>query len=206
MINIVNRVQCSEYLHKIGEAYDINGNIKSYCLDYSIVESIIDDYLNSGNKEKWLLWKEAETTIHNYRCRRQNVRKRIEKMMSNGVCLFVTMTFAPKWFDKYSKDRLLEKSRDWVRRYLNSFNVPYVANADYGDSITHRLHYHAVIQLDYIDVHSWPYGKSLYVKKINVGKKNYEKLSTYITKLTYHATKISTVDEELPTIIYSRKS
>ena len=109
-------------------------------------------------------------------------------------CLFLTFTFDEIVLQKTNADTRRQK----VIRYLKSYNVPYVANIDFGKQ-NGREHYHAIIQTDNVDYSLYDYG-ALNGKKI-VSTSDNVKLAKYISKLTNHAIKDTT---KRNSIIYSR--
>ena len=126
------------------------------------------------------------------------IKERIEYMLLNGSCIFLTLTFN----DETLNNSTSEDRRRFVRRYLKSFNCPYVANIDFGNK-NHREHYHAIINADCIDYSNWrKYGNinGERIRNRNI-KSDKTKLAKYICKLSNHAIKETTKRSAL---IYSR--
>lgn len=152
--------------------------------------------------ERDLLLEDIEL-IKKYYSRRSSkvsrLKKRIKKMFVKD-CVFLTLTFRDDVLSSCSSDT----RRTYVRRFLKSFGVPYVANIDFGlnDEFTHREHYHAVLQKDKIPLNCWSYGIS-HVEKIRCDSCSSAKLSQYIVKITNHAYKDST--KNLNNLLYSRR-
>lgn len=144
--------------------------------------------------------------ISNAKCKRvQKLKGRIFDMIYKNDCLFLTLTFSDMSLERTSADT----RRQLVRRFLNSFNVPYVANIDFGKK-NGREHYHAVIETGRIDYSKWKYGAINGLKIRNdikyddngvMTSESVEKISRYVAKLTNHAIKETT---KRSVIIYSR--
>lgn len=126
----------------------------------------------------------------------KRLRRKIEKMLTNSPCLWITLTF---------KDSVLETTREdtrrqYVRKYLKNNYPDYIANIDYG-SINEREHYHAIIATNNINLREWHQYGAIKVEHIRVNKQSEKRLPKYITKLTNHAIKETT---KRCHIIYSR--
>ena len=124
--------------------------------------------------------------------RTKRLRFRVAKLLKKP-CLFLTLTFNNEAMQATS----IETKRRYVSRCLKQFDVPYIANVDYG-SKNDRLHYHAIIQLERISHDAWIYG-NLDFKKVVVP--NDAAISKYLNKLTNHAIKETCKGNRL---IYSR--
>jgi len=127
--------------------------------------------------------------------RGQHLKDKVNSLLKMP-CLFLTYTFTNDTLKKYQN---VESLRRFVRRHLNSLGcqVRYIANIDYG-SKNDRVHYHAIVQTDYIDPTTWSYG-ALNVKRIT--NPNSRALGKYISKLTNHAIKDTA---KCNRVIYSR--
>lgn len=130
--------------------------------------------------------------------RTKRLKERIQSMLLNGCCLFLTLTFN----DDTLSNTTEKQRRVFVVRYLKSFGCSYVANIDFGKE-NHREHYHAVINTDRIDYSYWHKygaidGEKIRNKDIRSDK---TKLAKYICKLSNHAIKETTKRNSL---IYSR--
>lgn len=144
--------------------------------------------------------------ISNAKCKRVlKLKKRIFDMIYKNDCLFLTLTFNNYSMEHNSAD----SRRQAVRRFLNSLNVPYVANIDFGAK-NEREHYHAVVEIGRIDYKKWKYGAINGLKIRNdikydedgvITSESVEKISRYVAKLTNHAIKETT---KRSVIIYSR--
>lgn len=130
----------------------------------------------------------------NYYNRNNRLSKKIEKLISDYESpVFITLTFNDSSLDFLS----YETRRKYVRRFLNSQGVLYVANVDYGKE-NGREHYHAVVN-NRVDPLAWSYGACNCKMIIN---KNCKALAKYINKLTNHALKDTA--NRGSRIIYSR--
>lgn len=118
-------------------------------------------------------------------------------LQNNDKVSFLTMTFN----DSILASTSAETRRKYIIRFLKSFNVPYVANIDYGLK-NEREHYHAVIAT--ADVSRHAYNKFVPDSSINfklIYNNNSKALAKYINKLTNHAIKNTTKSCR---VIYSR--
>lgn len=137
--------------------------------------------------------------IENASCHRATrLRSRIEKMLLNGECLFLTLTFNDETLNNTSVDT----RRQYVRKYLKRFNCPYVANIDFGKE-NGREHYHAVINTSRIELKDWRIYGNINVERVRNNRIELSKtrLSKYISKLSNHAIKETT---KRSCLIYSR--
>jgi len=130
--------------------------------------------------------------------RTNRLKQRIERMLLNGSCIFLTLTFNDDTLNNTTE----KQRRVFVTRYLKLFNCMYVANIDFGKT-NHREHYHALINCDRIDYSLWNQygninGEKVRNKDISSDK---TKLAKYICKLSNHAIKETTRRSSL---IYSR--
>lgn len=130
--------------------------------------------------------------------RATRLRKRIETMLLNGDCLFLTLTFNDDTLTNTNENT----RRQLVVRYLKSFNCQYIANIDFGAK-NGREHYHAIINTNSIDLKAWRKNGNINVQRVR--NKDIEvsktRLSKYISKLSNHAVKETT---KRNAIIYSR--
>ena len=150
-------------------------------------------------------YKEYSRISHAKLTRVTRLKGRIFDMIYKNDCLFLTLTFTDKALERTSADF----RRIAVRRFLNSLNVPYVANIDFGKK-NGREHYHAVVETGRIDYSKWKYGAINGLKIRNdikydddgvMTSESVEKISRYVAKLTNHAIKETT---KRSVIIYSR--
>ena len=135
--------------------------------------------------------------FNNRRKRVQRLKSKLRKRVELYDCLFLTLTFTNEVLSSTNE----KTRRTYVSRFLRDLCVPfYVANIDYGEQ-NEREHYHAIVQSNFIDCHSYKYG-IINVERIRKNKLGADKISYYINKLSYHAFKDSTGQCRL---IYSKK-
>lgn len=138
----------------------------------------------------------CEQLNNSYYCRYKRLRDRISDMFDVFDCTFVTLTFE----DKYLSSSL-DTKKEYVKRFLSSFDMPYVANVDYG-STNGRIHFHAVIasHREQIENEPWKYGFQ-YCESCRTDIDDEKRLAKYVAKLSAHALKDTTKNSRL---IYSR--
>lgn len=117
--------------------------------------------------------------------RRYRVRQKTKGIICSGKALFLTLTFRDEVLDRTTP----ETRRRYVARWLKSVAPVYCANIDYGD-LHEREHYHAIAQVDWVDLSSWKYGFS-YAEQVKTSDDDLARLSKYVVKLTKHAMKDS---------------
>ena len=155
--------------------------------------------------------------------RRKKVKRRIEYMVTTGNCIFLTFTFTDDTLNSTTSDY----RRKRVVKFCEKYNCLYVGNIDFGvkdeyiDKLgvshqgTHREHYHVVIQCDEVDYSDWLKDnrcndkvKLGTINGIKVRKvEDAQAIATYITKLSNHAIKSSTISSEdylRSRVIYSK--
>lgn len=168
-----------------------------------------DEYFKFFYPEEW---KEAfRINTANY-SRVGRLRPKLEKMLQEFECTFLTLTFSDDYLEKSTP----QARRLAVCRFLNSLECCFIGNKDFGsDDVylsdkgevrqgTKREHYHAVVGRLITDedrkrYKSLGYG-TLRAKPILVP--NVKALSKYVSKLTNHALKETAKRSAL---IYSRK-
>lgn len=129
--------------------------------------------------------------------RYSKLHSKVEQMLSDGDCLFVTFTFSDESLARSS----WKTRRDAVCRYLSRFSARYIANIDYGKE-NGREHYHAVVLPDKdLDLKFWQsrYG-IIQIEHIRVKDYTSKRVSKYVNKLTAHALKTG----KQARVIYSR--
>ena len=151
----------------------------------------IDNYMTTNHFEQW---QEARRINVAHYARVRRLFKKITKMLLSGKCIFLTFTFT----DEILATTTFDTRKQYVRRFLSSYNCPYVANVDYGKT-NGREHYHALIQIDKVNYNDYKYGASN--GKRVAGASSGAKLAKYIAKLTNHAIKQTTKQNR---IIYDR--
>lgn len=136
--------------------------------------------------------------------RKRRLRERIRDFLNKGECLFVTLNFKDSTLSETNE----ETRRKYVRSFLKQKSVlSYLANIDFGvnEKYTKREHWHAVVLLSNekakLDFSSWYEYGGVHCERIKKRNISASKLSSYITKLSYHALKENGKDNKL---IYSR--
>lgn len=150
-------------------------------------------YLLENYKAEFLI---CQRIVNNYMHKRTRLRKFITEMLKKD-CLYLTCTFTEDVLNNTSADT----RRVYIRRFLSKFKTNAVANIDFGDE-KEREHYHAIIELPFINHTEYKYG-NLHIERVVNNGVSQNKLSTYITKLTYHALKVSTKNKS--SLIYIHK-
>lgn len=136
----------------------------------------------------------CDKIYNSFRKRQARLKKRIENMLTNNNCLFLTLTFT----DDVLSTTNFDTRKKYVLRFLNNLNCAFVGNVDYG-SKNDREHYHCVVAIDNVSCNDWFFGAINFKRIIN---KNSLALAKYVAKLTNHALKETTNNSR---IIYSRK-
>lgn len=181
--------------------YQLNENgIVMHILTHSNAETMESNDLYNYCLENGLEreYKECVKINHASYYRTQRLKLRIEKMLLQGSCLFLTLTFNDDTLQRTTP----QERRVAVSRYLKSFNTQYVANIDFGKK-NNREHYHAVISCDNINFDAWRKYGNINAERIRNKdiKSDKTKLAKYICKLSNHAIKETTKRSSL---IYSR--
>lgn len=136
----------------------------------------------------------CDSIYDSFKKRQWRLRKRIENMIVNNNCLFLTLTFT----DDVLSSTSFNTRKKYVLRFLNNLNCAFVGNVDYG-SENGREHYHCVVACDNVSCNDWNCGAINFKRIIN---KNSLALAKYVAKLTNHALKETTNNSR---IIYSKK-
>lgn len=126
----------------------------------------------------------------------KRLNERIERYLSMGECIWLTLTFN----DKTLSETNAKTRRRYVSHFLKSQSNYYVANIDYGKD-NEREHYHAVVVGSFVDMEKWSKYGFAYTERIKNHLKTSVKLSKYVSKLTNHAIKESTKRQ---VYVYSR--
>lgn len=178
-----------------GKFIDLEGEVIEY--NCSTLSSITDLYIYYERTYPYL-WKECQRIYHAKISRTNRLKKRVEKMLSSGQCIFLTITFNNKVLGNTSS----RSRRDYVRKYLNSLTCPYVGNIDFGKK-NNREHYHALVQSEFVKYTDWKNGNCDGEKiRLNSTNEDVQRLARYVAKLTNHAIKSTTKNSY---ILYSRK-
>lgn len=160
-----------------------------FCLSNEMAMQLENDLMKKDSKS----YIEARKINQADYRRKERLTNRIETMLNNGPCLFLTLTFE----DSYLSNMSEFERRVYITRYLKKYNTMYVANIDYGAK-NHREHYHAIIQCEKVNHKEYTLGAINFER---IHNNNTEALSKYISKLTNHAIKETT---KRNAIIYSR--
>lgn len=162
---------------------------------YEIVSSDLNDCENVVFEEM-MFCQEHQCTFYDLEEARKlndasykrvnRLKRRIERYLKSGQCIWLTLTFNPETLAKTSE----ETRRRYVARFLKTQSKHYIANIDYGDT-TEREHYHAVVLCDFVDMDAWKYGFA-YTERIKNHIKTSTKISKYVSKLCNHAIKETT--------------
>ena len=131
-------------------------------------------------------FKLCRNIYDSYRQRVYRLKKKISKMLESS-CLFLTLTFTNEYLLSTSES----ERRKAIIDYLSQFGVPCIANIDFG-KINEREHYHAILQIDSIDYHSYTFGDINGKRVRNNDLSSQDRISAYISKLTNHAIKETT--------------
>lgn len=143
-----------------------------------------------------LEWKEAYRVNDASYHRTKRLKTKIQRMISNGKCIFLTLTFTDKVLETTSENT----RKRYVARALKEMSDTYIANIDYGKK-NEREHYHAIVLADKVSQKQWKYG-NLDFERVRANQETSPvKLAKYITKLTNHAIKETVRQNRL---IYSR--
>ena len=140
--------------------------------------------------------------IDNIRLRKYRLRKRIDFMLENYDCSFVTFTLNNEHIN-YD----IKTIRNMICRILKDCDCYFIGNIDFGDT-TERMHFHFIVGKQGIK----KYLKERYDYHLNYGYVDYKKinnknsyrLSNYIDKLVNHSLKVSTWELKKANIITSR--
>ena len=178
---------------KIVKQYDLLNK----SVDFLKYINIEHQYANVLSKYGKAYIKEARRINNANYHRVTRLRDRITSYLSMGKCIWLTLTFKPSVLDSTNK----ETRRKYVIRFLKSQSDYYIANIDFGKK-KGREHYHAVVVSDRIDTSTWRDeigGTKCVVIKNHLNSD--VKLAKYVSKLTNHAIKKTTKQNN---IIYSR--
>ena len=134
-----------------------------------------------------------------YKHRVARLRCKILDILTNDSnTFFLTFTFR----DSTLKTTSEKSRRDYVRKWLKSNTLDYVANIDYGEK-NHREHYHALVSCDRVDTSKWfDLCGAMNFEQVHITENCDKKLALYINKFMYHAIKETTKRQH---ILYSRK-
>lgn len=145
--------------------------------------SVLEKSINNINRSRY--------------ARKTRLNRFIEALLNYTECIWVTLTFSDETFLKCSHETL----KKYVKNYLSAHSDFYIANVDYG-GIGGRLHYHAIIGCQELNLDKWHKYGGIKVIRIHNRNNDAEKLAKYISKLTNHAIKETCKGNR---IIYSKK-
>ena len=202
------KTNCCKRVNAIDKATFLNtreGVVFDQELEYKYFDLVNEFGLETVKEAR----KINKATFYRY----NRLRDRVSTMLDSGNCIWCTFTF-----DDDALKTSPDTRRQYVRRYLNAFNCPYIANIDYGHDNeyisrhkkvqkgTEREHYHALILIDKMPL-TWSNGWCFYERVKTKDKEGNKlenvdrKIGKYISKLTNHAIKESTKGCR---VIYSR--
>ena len=165
-----NYILCQKY---------ISGNISMHEFNSSIIDigAMLDDSTLSAYNQM-------------YNSRRQRIRRtrKILNYLLQQDCLFVTLTFN----DKTLSSTNASTRRRYIKSYLDSLGVDYIANKDFGNK-NGREHYHCVIQTNFLQHYNYSLGNI----DFRLCNNNSLVLSKYLQKLTLHSLKDTTCGRAL---------
>ena len=136
----------------------------------------------NGNYDTYKLYKNKAASIA---VRKWRLKLRIDYMINNFKCSFVTLTISD---DYIYKD--IKYLKDYVTKFLKKMNCFYVGNVDYG-SENERLHFHFVVASDNKEFIKNNYKLGFSDVRV-ITSKNAYRLSNYVDKLTLHSIKQET--------------
>ena len=180
---VLNNIQYKKYCDKELTQHDI-ANLEKYSDAISLLIANPD------------LMQEAEKVSHARYTRATKLYKTLELFLTFFPCTFVTLTFNDDTLNSTS----FETQRKYVKRYLKSQALFYIANVDYGAK-NGRVHFHAVVTTQSLDLKKWHKYGAIKTEKIIVSieknsdvskcvtKINAKRLGKYISKLSNHAIK-----------------
>ena len=145
-------------------------------------------------------WKECKKIFLADKSRQYRLRVKIRFLLLHFNCTFVTLSF---------NDFILSNSsestrRQYVSRFLNTLDCPYIANIDFGDD-NDREHYHAIVgcRLSSSQLSLWRNSFGLiFVRRIRRSFVSSVRLGKYVSKLANHAIKETC---KRGALIFSRK-
>lgn len=180
---VLNNIQYKKYCDKELTQHDI-ANLEKYSDAITLLIANPD------------LMEEAEKVSHARYTRATKLYRTLELFLTFYPCTFVTLTFN----DETLNSTTLETKRKYVKRYLKSQALFYIANVDYGAK-NGRVHFHAVVTSQSLDLKKWHKYGAIKTEKIIVSteknsdvskcvaKINAKRLGKYISKLSNHAIK-----------------
>jgi len=145
-------------------------------------------------------WQECEKIYKADKARKYRLSKKIRFFISSYDCYFIRLGFWDSIFSSTSE----KTRRRYVVRFLDSLNVPFIANIDFGED-RGREHYHAIIGCR-VPLERMRYWYNNFggfnSKRIRKCERTCLRLSKYVSKLCNHAVKVTC---KRGSLIYSRK-
>lgn len=136
------------------------------------------------------IYKETRELLDSRSAKLGRIKRRILPLLESGRAIFVTLTFN----DATLNNTNAQSRRKYVTRYLTPQCLDYVGNIDFGKD-NEREHYHAIVvptKKGGLSLDEWRNYGNINVKRIDASKGGFSRVSKYLTKLTYHATKKTT--------------
>jgi len=189
-INIIDKKTYLNSVYGVVSDSKLDNDYFDLCLEYDYKD------ISEARKINKATWQRVK-----------RLKDRVTTMLTEGHCIFCTFNFSDEVLERTSFDT----RRQYVRRYLSSFNCRYIANIDFGSDKeyidrkgnkrkgTSREHYHALVCIEKLPL-NWPYGYQ-FLEHVRVATNSNIKLSKYISKLTNHCIKETT---KRCCLIYSR--
>lgn len=186
LYNQIRRVQyCSQFGFELPPEYD-----------ESFLYYVYENYFLLEDE----FCQECDRILKANRARVVRLSAKIEWMVANYDCTFLTMTFT----DDYLARTSVGTRRQSISRFLNSLECPYIGNIDFGKE-NGREHYHAVVGCvvprEKIFEYITKFG-NIDLSRVRASKNDYKRLAKYVSKLANHAVKVTT---KRNSIMYSRK-
>lgn len=143
-------------------------------------------------------WEEAAKINHAMYERTKRLRGKMHYLLTHYDCAFLTLTFNNECLSSTSAST----RRQYVSRFLNSFDCSYIGNIDFGKT-NGREHYHAVVACVPTNEQLLNYTAGFYkVDPVRDTSDDEIRLAKYVAKLSNHAIKETTKRSAL---LYSRK-
>lgn len=164
------------YLQSVGETYE--GETLN---DFECFLAREDCY-------RWFeIVQECERIGSTSRQRIKRLKERVKALLSEGECLFLTLTFS----ESVLHNTDTKQRRALVKDYLNALSCDYIANIDFG-KVNEREHYHAVVSCGKVDYTLWHKNGAIRGEKVRLKGKSGDNIARYIDKLSLHALKDTT--------------
>ena len=196
---LLHELKKSSLYSKLYENYLVDGvyysKLERLSNETKLIGELFQDYQKIGLEKEF----NECIKINNASYKKvQRLKHRISKMLIEGNCIFLTLTFSQQTLDNTTT----HERRKAVVRFLKTCSSSYVANIDFGKD-NEREHYHAIVLTNSVNYKEWNKFGIINGERIRLkgDNKDSERLSKYITKLTNHAIKETT---KRNAVIYSR--